>query len=105
MAKLGPLIVANFILPAMVVDLAGFAYPRMVRSYIACLLVGVIASATKGVTGILLDYLMGMDPDVVVRHVFIATIASAIFGALGAFMVPPVIRRLQANDLIPSSER
>jgi hypothetical protein len=46
-----------------------------------------------------------MEPDVVVRHVFIATIASAIFGALGASMVPPVVRRLQANDLIPSSER
>jgi hypothetical protein len=103
MAKLGPFVVVNFVLPAVVVDVAGLLYPRMVTSYVACILVGVAASATKGVSRLLVDYVMGMETSIVLWHVFTATIASVIFGALGATMVPPVARRLQANNLIPSA--
>ncbi len=102
MAKMGPLILANFVLPAVIVDLCCLLYPRVVTSYLACLLVGAIASAGKGASGIGIDYLMGMETGMVVRHVLIATAWSVVFGVLGASLVPPVVRRLQANNLIPS---
>jgi hypothetical protein len=103
MAKMGPLILANFVLPAIVVDVAGAVYPRLVASYLACLLVGMLAAASKNVSGMGIDLLMGMEKDVVLQHLVITTVSSAIFGALGSLLVPPVVRRLQANKLIPSS--
>jgi hypothetical protein len=45
---------------------------------------------------------MGMEKAIILRHLVITTVSSAIFGALGALLVPPVVRRLQANNLIPS---
>ncbi len=103
MAKLGPLILANFVLPAMIIDVGCTIYGRTVTSAVACLLVGLVASASKGASGIGLDYLMGMETGLIARHVLIATMGSAFFGSLGAILVPPVARRLQANKLIPSS--
>jgi hypothetical protein len=103
MAKMGPLILANFVLPAIVVDVAGAIYPRLVTSYVACLLVGMLAAASKNISGIGIDLLMGMEREIILRHLAITTVSSAIFGALGALLVPPVVRRLRANNLIPSS--
>ncbi len=103
MAKMGPLILANFVLPALAVDIAGAVYPRMVSSYVACVLVGILAAISKNVSGIGIDFLMGMEEEVILQHVVITTASSAAFGALGASLVPPVVRRLQANNLIPSS--
>jgi len=103
MAKMGPLILANFVLPALAVDVAGAIYPRMVSSHVACLLVGILAAASKSVSAIGIDFLMGMEEEVILQHVVITTTSGAIFGALGASLVPPVVKRLQANNLIPSS--
>jgi hypothetical protein len=103
MAKMGPLILANFVLPAIVVDLAGAIYSRMVSSYLACLLVGILAAASKNVSALGIDLLMGMEREIVVRHMIVTTVSAAIFGALGASLVPPAVRRLRANNLIPSS--
>jgi hypothetical protein len=103
MAKMGPLILANFVLPAVVVDLAGALLPGMASSWIACLAVGALASVSKNVSAVGIDLLMGMEEDVVLRHVIITSVSSALFGALGAALVPPVVRRLRANNLIPSS--
>jgi len=105
MAKMGPLILANFVLPAVVVDVAGVIYPRVVSSYVACLLVGILAAASKNVSAVGIDLLMGMERGIVVRHMIVTTASAAIFGALGASLVPPVVRRLRANNLIPSSSR
>jgi hypothetical protein len=102
MTKAGPLIVTNFVVPGVVVDLAALVYPRMVTSYVACVVVAVVASASKGLSAAGLDYLMRMDEEIVLRHVVITTLAGIAFGALGAALVPPVIRRLQANRLIPT---
>ncbi len=102
MTKLGPLILVNFILPAVVVDIAGTIYRRLPASYVACLLIGIIASASKAVTGIGIDVLMGMENRIIMQHILITTIGSTVFGGLGSLLVPPVIRRLRANKLIPS---
>jgi hypothetical protein len=103
MTKMGPLIVANFILPAIIIDIAGIIFPRMPASYFACLVVGIVASASKAVSGIGMDLLLGMETEIIVQHVFLTMAGSAGFGALGSLLVPAVVRRLQANRLIPSN--
>ena len=102
MTKAGPLVAVNFVLPAVIIDVASAIYPRMVTSYLACLIVGVAASTARGVTGVAVDFLMGMETQIVVRHVLLTTASGAGFGAAGALLVPPVVRRLQANRLVPS---
>jgi hypothetical protein len=104
MTKLGPLILVNFVLPAVIVDIGATIYRRLPSSYIACLLVGIIASASKAVSGIGIDLLLGMETEIIIQHVIVTTIGSTVFGALGSLLVPPVIRRLQANNLIPSND-
>lgn len=102
MAKMGPLILANFVLPAIIVDVAGAVYPNAVRNYIACLIVGIIAAISKNISSIGIDFLMGMESEIVIQHAFITTISGVLFGAAGSLLVPPVVRKLQANKLIPS---
>jgi len=102
MTKMGPLILVNFILPAVIVDICGSIYPALPGSYVACLLVGIIASASKAVSGIGMDLLLGMESEIILQHVLLTTAGSAAFGALGSLPVPAVIRRLQANRLIPA---
>ncbi len=102
MARLGPLIVANFVLPAVVVDLACLLGPRLVTSVAGCLLVGALAAATKGLSAVAIDLLTGMEPDLAVRHVVVGNLWSTAVGAAGAALVPPVVRRLQASGLVPS---
>lgn len=103
MTKMGPLILANFILPAIIVDIAGIIYPRMPASYLACLVVGVLASASKAISGVGLDLLLGMETEIIMQHVLITAAGSVLFGGAGSLLVPAVVRRLQANKLIPSS--
>ncbi|PKN51297.1 MAG: hypothetical protein CVU55_12755 [Deltaproteobacteria bacterium HGW-Deltaproteobacteria-13] len=102
MAKMGPLILANFVLPAIIVDIAGALYPNMVRSYVACLIVGIVASVSKNISGIGIDFLMGMESEIIIQHIFITTISGVLFGGAGSLLVPPVVRKLQANKLIPA---
>jgi len=103
MAKMGPLILVNFVLPAVIVDFGGMIYHRLPSSYAACLLTGVIASASKAVSGLGIDYLMGMETEIIIQHIVVTTIGSTVSGAIGSLLVPPVIRRLQANKLIPGN--
>ncbi len=100
MAKMGPLILANFLLPAVVIDLACALRPRLVTSLVGCLVVGALAAATKSVSALAIDYLTGMEMDVLLRHVLLANLGSVAFGVAGAAFVPLVVRRLQAHGLL-----
>ena len=102
MTKMGPMILANFILPAIVVDIACLIYPRLPASFPACLVAGALAASSKALSAAGLDLLLGMETELMLQHVLITTAASAAFGALGSLPVPAVIRRLQANRLIPA---
>lgn len=101
MTKMGPLIIANFILPALIIDIAGAFYPQLPASYPACLLAGILASLSKAVTGIGLDLLLGLEEEIIMQHILLTSLGSACFGAAGSLLVPSVIRRLRANRLIP----
>lgn len=105
MAKLGPLILANFVLPAVVLDVVCALWPRTVTSVAAALVAGALASATKGASAVGIDYATGMERELILQHVVVASLWSVAFGIAGAAFVPPVVRRLQANGLIPSAVR
>jgi hypothetical protein len=101
MGKNGPLIMANFVLPALFVDAAAFLYPALPARLMPCIIAGALASATKAITGVVLDILMGIEEAIIVQHIIITTAFSSLFGAAGAALVPSVVRRLRANRLIP----
>jgi hypothetical protein len=102
MTKAAPLVATNFVLPGIVVDAAALVFPRVPASYMGSIATGIVASVSKGVSAAGMDVLMRMDREIVLRHLAATTLAGVAFGAVGAALVPPVIRRLQANGLIPS---
>ena len=87
-------------MPGIIVDAGGILYPRLPSSYTACIVTGIIASACRYVTTMGVDWLVGMDPDIILKKAAIGSVMNILFGALGAALVPPVIRKLKANGLI-----
>lgn len=98
-----PLVILNFILPALVVDFAGIIYPEMPSSYPACMLVGGIAASFKGVGPAIIEKLAGAPLKIIfMKAVIKEALPAVVFGILGSLPVPAVIRKLQRNRLIPS---
>jgi hypothetical protein len=100
MGEEGPLMVLKFILPGFLVDCCRVVYPKMATNYIACAVAGVIGSASRFFTVLITDALVGMEWSVVLNHALVASLTGMIFGGFGALMVPPVIRRLEAHQLL-----
>ncbi len=75
-------------------------YPGLPSQYLACLVIGIIASACRYVTTMGVDWLVGMDQDIILKKAVIGSVMNILFGALGSALVPPVIRKLKANGLI-----
>lgn len=100
LGKEGPLIALKFLLPGLIVDIGGAIYPGLPSSYIACIIVGTIASVTRFVTFLAVELLIGMEKELILGHAIVSFILYVIFGGFGSLMVPPIIRRLKANRLI-----
>ena len=100
LGKEGPLVALKFLLPGVVVDVGGAVYPGLASSYAASAIVGTISSASRFVIFLLIELLMGMEKEVVLGQAVFSFILYIIFGGLGSLMVPPIIRRLKANQLI-----
>lgn len=100
MGKGGPLLLLKFVLPALVVDAGAWLMPGMFRSYVRCAFVAALAALTKFPAGMLVDWLVGMDPAILVQHAAIQTGGAVLFGVAGSQFVPPVIRRLDAHGLL-----
>lgn len=100
MGQGGPLMLLRFLFPAIIVDCARLVYPRLTTSLVACALVGVLAAASRFVTIVLPDMLAGMEWAVVAGHAVITTAMGMGFGGLGSLMVPPIVRRLKAHQMI-----
>jgi len=77
-----------------VVDLGAWIYPKIGTSHLACFLVGLSASATRVVTLVLVEWLMGMQWELIVQHAVIATAMGMGFGGMGAAMVPTISMNL-----------
>lgn len=100
MGQGGPLMLLRFLFPALVVDLARLLYPRLATSLSACALVGMAAAASRFVTIVLPDMLAGMEWTVIAGHAAANTAMGMGFGCLGSLMVPPIVRRLKAHQML-----
>jgi hypothetical protein len=100
MGQGGPLMLLRFIFPALIVDCARFVYPRLTANFAACAIVGVVAAASRFVTIVVPDLLAGMEWAVIVGHAVTSTLMGMGFGGLGALMVPAIVRRLRAHNLV-----
>lgn len=103
LAHRGPIIMFNFVLPALVIDLAGIFLPRFTSSFLLCLLVGGIASTSKGITEAVTLFLIGAPPDIILQKTLIEVSGGVLFGMLGSLPVSAIIRKLKTNRLIPDS--
>ncbi|HOP39606.1 MAG TPA: hypothetical protein PLI53_01050 [Geobacteraceae bacterium] len=103
LAHKGPIIMLNFVLPALVLDCGGIFLPNFMTRYLSCIIISGLAAATKGVSGALIELFAGAPMDIVLVKGFFESLGGIIFGALGSLAVPAIIRKLQTNRLIPSS--
>jgi len=100
MGKGGPLVMLKFLFPALLVDLAGLFSKGMAGSYIACAIVGALGAASRFLSIIIVEWIIGVDWDIIIQHALISSASGVIFGVLGSLMVPPIIRKLTAHGLI-----
>lgn len=100
MGKGGPMVLAKYLLPALVVDLAGIVAPSFITSMLACALVGIIASASRVIASTGLEFLIGMEEEIIFGKAVLAMVTNGLFGALGSLAVPSIIIRLRRNGLI-----
>ena len=100
MGTKGPMVFVKFLLPAMLVDLAGALFPGFVTSMVACLLVGAGAAALRSLSDTGLEWLSGMEEEVILRKALITACLFALYGGLGTLAVPSIVRRLRKNGLI-----
>lgn len=100
LGKGGPLIMAKFIFPALVIDLAVFLWPLCLTGFGSVALVAALASATKFFNTVLKDLLVGMDEVLALQHATLEAAAAVLFGVAGSLLVPPVLRKLKSRGTI-----
>jgi len=100
MGKGGPLILLKFIMPAFVIDIMSYLIPNFDQKIKTCILISTVASSTKFISTYIVDYLIGMDQEILLYHAFIKSIGAIFFGILGSLMIPVVISRLKAYDIL-----
>jgi hypothetical protein len=101
LARLGPVIMLNFLLPALVIDLAGIFFPQLTSRLPLCLLVGGIAAATKGTSSAIIEFFAGAPGRIILQKALFEGASAVAFGLLGTLPVPAIIRKLRTNRLIP----
>ncbi|MDK2847884.1 MAG: hypothetical protein PWP34_1237 [Desulfuromonadales bacterium] len=99
-AKAGPLIIVKYLVTGIVIDAGAFLLPMLFRSYVLCALVAGAASSTKFFTAYGINALVGMDPVVNLQRSLLEAAGAVVFGVAGGLMVPMVVRRLKAYDVI-----
>ena len=100
MGSKGPVVFVKFLLPALLVDLAGALFPSFISSMVACALVGALAAALRSLSDTGLEWLSGMEEEVLLRKTVITACLFALYGGFGSLAVPSIIRRLRKNGLI-----
>lgn len=100
MGQGGPLMLLRFLFPAIIVDCARLVYPRLASSYPVCALVGIVAAASRFLTIVIPDLLAGMEWAVIAGHAITSTGMGMGFGGIGALMVPAIVRKLKAHQMV-----
>jgi len=101
LAHKGPIIMLNFLFPALVIDAAGIFLPRFATRFLPCLIIGGMAAATKGVAEGIVLLVTGASAEIVLLKTLIEGAWAAFFGILGSLPVSAIIRKLRTNRLIP----
>ncbi|MDA8428545.1 MAG: hypothetical protein M0T70_04755 [Geobacteraceae bacterium] len=104
MGTKGPAVFVKFLLPALLVDCAGYIFPAFVTSVVACVLVGSVSAAVRALSDTWIEWLSGMDTEIVLQKTIITASLFALYAGLSALAVPSIIRRLQRNGLIDQGE-
>jgi len=100
MGTKGPVVFAKFLLPALLVDIAGYLFPAFVNSMVACALVGAVAAAARALCDTWIEWLSGMEGEIILQKTVITASLFAFYAGLSALAVPSIIRRLRRNGLI-----
>jgi len=74
--------------------------PGLFGSVILCAIVGALASATMFFNTYLIDYLVGMDSEVILTHALIKSGSAMAFGVAASLFIPTVVRKLKAFGVI-----
>ena len=104
MGNVGVMVLAHYLLPALVVEGFALLFPSFVNSVIACVAVGVIASAIRAAAASGLELLIGMEEEILMVKAFTSMGMNALFGGLGSLAVPAILLRLRKNGLIDRAE-
>jgi hypothetical protein len=100
MGQGGPIMLLKFLFPAIIVDCARLIYPDLAANIVACVLVGLTAAASRFLTIVAPDLLAGLDWQIIAGHAVVTTTMGMGFGAIGSAMVPAIVRRLKAHQMI-----
>ena len=100
MGTKGPAVFVKFLLPALLVDVAGYIFPAFVNSMIACALVGAVSAAVRALSDTWIEWLSGMEGEVILQKTVITASLFAFYAGLSALAVPSIVRRLRSNGLI-----
>jgi hypothetical protein len=100
LGKGGPFMLIKFVLPAAVVDISCLFFPLMFENFLLCAIVAALAGMTKFFSTYLVDYLIGMDKDLIIQHALVKSAFNIFFSICGGLLIPPVIKRLKAFGAI-----
>jgi hypothetical protein len=100
MGKGGPLILIKFALPGLVVDLMAFILPGLFESILLCMITAGLAGATRFISTYLIDFLAGMDNEILLQHALIKSASNILFAMAGGMAVPTVIKKLKAYGAV-----
>jgi hypothetical protein len=100
MGKGGPLILLKFAFPGLVVDMMAIVVPGLFESVLLCIFTAGLAGATRFVSTVLVDYLTGMDLEILLQHAVIQSAGNIVFAMAGGIAVPTVIHNLKAYGAV-----
>jgi hypothetical protein len=98
----GPEGALSLVLAAVVVEALGARVAGFARSALACAAIGAAAAATRAVLE--LPAILAAPGAAAAGHGLFTAVAHAGFGALGAVLVPPVLRHVRPSGPEPESD-
>jgi hypothetical protein len=100
MGKGGPLILVKFMLPGMSIDVVALIAVGLFESVALCVIAASFAGATRFISTLCIDFLAGMDPDILMQHALIQSAGNVLFAMAGGIAVPMVIHKLKAYGAV-----
>lgn len=102
--KGGPLILMKFGLPALAMDLSMMLFSGLLTLKWRCVVVGLVGCFAWAAKVWVENLLMGMTIQVALVQFGLSMLRGGAFTLLAALMVPPVLNRLRAHDLLFNEE-